>query len=135
MAGNELDPKLTYIAFDGYVIDKSEFADATVEITCGGDNSEVVKGKAGGHQTIYKYDKIDQLTVTLFIHSASAQKLENYHNTKKQITSLVVKSLNPNFQKTWTSTAVNVKSYDAVNLQEGGGYAFTFECEEDFEIA
>lgn len=134
MAGNQINPKLLYIAIDGYVIDSNEYADATAEITAGGDNSEVIKGKAGGHCTVEKYDKIDQITFTLFAHAESAYRLETYHNTHKQISSLTVKDLNPSQQRVWTTTAANVKSYDAVALQEGGGYAFTIECEEDFEI-
>ena len=116
MAGNQIDPKYIYISFDGYTINPDEFGDADIEITAGGENSDVIKGKSGGHETVWKYDKIDQLTFTLFSHSASSYKLENY-------------------QRTWTSTAANVKSYDAVALTGGNGYAFTIECEEDFEIA
>lgn len=135
MAGNVIDPKYIYISFDGYTINPDEYGDADIEITCGGDNSEVIKGKAGGHETVLKYDKIDQISFTLLSHAPSAYKLENYHNQKKQITNFIVKDLNPNRQRTWTTTAINVKSYDAVALTGGNGYAFTCECEEDFEIA
>lgn len=135
MAGNTIDPKRIYISFDGYTINPAEFADADIEITAGGDNSEVVKGKSGGHATIQKYDKTDQVTFTLFSHSTSSYKLENYHNQHKQIENLIVKDTNPSRQRTWTSTAANVKSYDAVQLTGGNGYGFTIECEEDFEIA
>lgn len=135
MAGNIVDPKYIYISFDGYTINPDEFGDADIEITAGGDNSEVIKGKAGGHETIQHYDKVDQLTFTLFQHSASSYKLENYHNQHKQIENLIVKDTNPNRQRTWTSTAVNVKGYDAVQLTAGNGYAFTLEAEEDFEIS
>lgn len=135
MAGNTIDPKYIYISFDGYSIAPNEFGDADIEISCGGDASEVIKGKSGAHETVYKYDKIDQLTFTVFAHTASSYKLENYHNQHKQIEDLIVKDLNPNRQRTWSSTAVNVKGYDAVALTGGNGYAFTLECEEDFEIS
>lgn len=135
MAGNVIDPKYIYISFDGYTINPDEFGDADIEITAGGDNSEVVKGKAGGHETIQLYNKVDQVTFTIFQHGASSYKLENYHNQHKQIENLIVKDTNPNRQRTWTSTAVNVKSYDAVQLTAGNGYSFTLECEEDFEIS
>ena len=135
MAGNQIDPKYIYISFDGYTINPDEFGDADIEITAGGENSDVIKGKSGGHETVWKWDKIDQLTFTLFSHSASSYKLENYHNQHKQIENLIVKDTNPNRQRTWTSTAANVKSYDAVALTGGNGYAFTIECEDDFEIA
>ncbi len=130
-----IDPKYIYISFDGYTINPAEFGDADIELTAGGDNSEVVKGKAGGHATVNKYDKVDQVTFTLFSDSASSYKLENYHNQHKQINNLIVKDTNPSRQRTWTSTAVNVKGYDAVALTKADGYAFTLECEEDFEIA
>lgn len=135
MAGNTIDPKYIYISFDGITINANEFGDADIEITAGGDNSEVMKGKAGGHETVWKYDKIDQVTFTLFSYAPSSYKLENYHNTKTQIQDLIIKDTNPNRQRTWTTTAANVKSYDAVALTGGNGYAFTIECESDFEIS
>lgn len=135
MTGNVIDPKYIYISFDGYTIDPKEYGDADIEITAGGDNSEVVKGKSGGHATIQHYDKVDQLTFTLFSHSASSYKLENYHNQHKQIENLIVKDTNPNRQRTWTTTAANVQGYDAVTLTNGNGYSFTISAEEDFEIA
>lgn len=135
MTGNIINPKYIYISFDGYTINPDEFGDADIEITAGGDNSEVIKGKSGGHATVQKYNKVDQLTFTLFSYSASSYKLENYHNQHKQIENLIVKDTNPNRQRTWTSTAANVQGYDAVALTNGNGYAFTISVEEDFEIA
>lgn len=135
MAGNTIDPKYIYISFDGYSIAPNEFADADIEISYGGDASEVIKGKSGGHETVYKYDKIDQLTFTVFSHAPSSYKLENYHNQHKQINDLIVKDLNPNRQRTWSTTSANVQSFDAVALTGGNGMAFTISCEEDFEIS
>ena len=134
MAGNIYDPKHVIISYDGYTISASEFADADVEITAGGDNTEVVKGKAGGHATVEHYDKVDSVTFTLFEHAENAYRLENYHNQHKQIENLIVKVIDPVRQRTWTSTAVNVKGYDAVAVTTAGGFAFTLECEEDFKI-
>lgn len=134
MAGNTIDPKFIYISFDGFSIPATDFGDADIEVSAGGDNSSVTKGKAGGHETVYQYDKVDTITFTVFSHTASSYKLENYHNQHKQITDFIVKDLNPNRQRTWTSSAVNVKGYDAVALTGGNGYAFTLECEEDLEI-
>ena len=80
MTGNQIDPKYIYISFDGYTINPDEFGDADIDITAGGDSSEVIKGKSGGHETVWHWDKIDQLTFTLFAHSNASYKLENYHN-------------------------------------------------------
>lgn len=135
MAGNLIDPKYIYISYDGYTINADEYGDADIEITAGGDNSEVIKGKGGGHETVYNYSKIDQVTFTLFSHSANAYRLENYHQQHKQIENFIVKDTNPNRQRTWTSSAVNVQGYDAVGLTNGNGYAFTLTAEEDFEIS
>lgn len=135
MAGNQIDPKYIYISFDGYTINPDEFGDADIEITTGGDSSEVIKGKSGGHETLWHWDKIDQLTFTTFSHAPSSYKLENYHSQHKQIENLIVKDTNPNRQRTWTSVAANVKSFDAVQLTGGNGYAWTIEIEDNFELS
>ena len=134
MAGNIIDPKHIIISFDGYTIASDEYGDADIEVNAGGDNSEVVKGKAGGHTTVEHYDKVDSVTFTLFKHAENSYRLENYHNQHKQIENFIVKCTDPTNQRTWTSTAVNVKGYDAVPLTNGDGFAFTLECEEDLKI-
>lgn len=135
MAGNLIDPKYIYISIDGTAIGSAEYGDADIEINCGGDNSEVIKGKGGGHETVYNYGKIDQLTFTVFSHTPISYKLENYHQQHKQIEDLIVKDLNPNRQRTWSTTAANVQGYDAVALTGGNGYSITISAEEDFQIS
>lgn len=128
----KIDPKNIYISIDGTAIQANEFGDAEIEINTGGDTSEVKKGKCGAGITVVKYDKIDNLTFTVFAHTSASYRLEQMHSIAKQF-SVIVKDMNPAQQRAWTSSAAQVKGFDAVTLTDGKGYAFTIECEDDFK--
>lgn len=130
----EINPQFIHQSFDGFSINPKDYGDADVEVNYGGESSEVIKGKGGGADTVWKFDKIDTVTFTLRKSTSAAYKLENYHNQKKQIKDYICKDLNPSQQRTWTSTACNVKGFDALPLTSGGGFAVTLEFEEDLEI-
>ena len=130
----QVDPKFIEISYDGYSIAKNEFGDADIEINTGGETSEVKKGICGGSITEIKYDKIDTLTFTLLPTAESSYRLEDYHSIAKQC-EWIIKDTNPAKQRSWTSSAGQVKSYDAVQLTKGAGYAFTVEFEDNLRIA
>ncbi len=130
----QVDPKYIAITFDGYSIAPSEFGDADIEINHGGETSEVMKGIAGGSITQIKYDKIDTLTFTLLPDAENSYRLEEYHSIAKQV-EWIIKDTNPAKQRSWTSSAGQVKSFDAVQLTKGAGYAFTVEFEDDLQLS
>ena len=127
--------KNIYISIDGYAIDKLDFGDADIEVTTGGDAGETKAGKGGGREVIFKDDKIDSVKFTLRGSSSMSYKLQQYHSNHTPITSLIVKDLNPMRQRTYTTNAAHIKSYDDVALTEASAWAFTIECIENFEIA
>jgi len=136
MAMDSIDFTQIYISYNGYVIDKKEFGEADIEISSGGDQTESKRGYGGGAETVLKNDKIDTLTFTLRGSALSAFRLQQYHNNHTAIdTGLIVKDLNPMRQRTWTSNGAYVKSYDSVKLGQESAFAFTIECEDNFELA
>ena len=134
MATDSIDFTQIFLAYNGYTIDKKEFGDADIEVTCGGDQTESKRGYGGGAETVLKNDKIDQVTFTLRGSSQNAYRLQQYHNNHTPIDSGIVKDLNPKRQRTWTTSAAYVKSYDAVKLGQESAWAFTIECEDNFDI-
>lgn len=131
---DKIDFTQIYISYNGYAIDKKEFGEADIEISSGGDQTESKRGYGGGAETVFKFDKIDTLTFTLRGSSASSYRLQQYHNNHTPIDDLIVKNLNPTRQRTYTTTAAYVKSYDSVKLGQEDALAFTIECEDNFEI-
>jgi len=128
-----IDPKYIAISYDGYSIAPKEFGEADIEVNTGGETSEVKKGICGGSITEIKYDKVDTLTFTLLPDAENSFRLEEYHSIAKQV-EWIIKDTNPSKQRSWTSNAGQVKSYDAVQLTKGQGYAFTVEFEENLKI-
>jgi len=117
MASDSIDFTQIFLAYNGYTIDKKEFGDADIEITAGGDQTESKRGMGGGAETVLKNDKIDSVTFTLRGSSLSAYRLQQYHNNHTPIDSLITKDLNPMRQR------------------KESAFAFTIECEDNFEIA
>lgn len=134
MASDRIDFTQIYISYNGYAIDKKEYGEADIEVSCGGDQTESKRGYGGGAETVMKNDKIDTLTLTLRGSSLSSYRLQQYHANHTAIDDLIVKNLNPTRQRTYTSSAAYVKSYDSVKLGQEDAWAFTIECEDNFDI-
>ena len=134
MATDSIDFTQIFLSYNGYAIDKKEFGDADIEVSAGGDQTEGKRGFGGGAETVLKNDKIDQVQFTIRGSQPSAYNLLSYHANHTPIDSLIVKDLNPKRQRTWTSNAAYVKSYDSVKLGQESAYAFTIELEDNFDI-
>jgi hypothetical protein len=124
-----------YVSINGYAIDKNDFGDADIEVTTGGDAGETRAGKGGGREVLFKDDKIDSLKFTLRGSSSMVYKLQQYHANHVPITSLIIKDLNPERQRTFTTDSAHVKSFDDVALTDASAWAFTIECINNFEVS
>jgi hypothetical protein len=122
-----------YISINGYSIPAKDFADADIDITTGGDGGETRAGKGGGRDVLFKDDSIDSLKFTLRGSSSMVDKLRDYRKNHVPITDLIVKDMNPMRQRTWTTNAAHVKSFDDVAITDASSWAFTIECIENFE--
>lgn len=123
-----------YMSIDGYAVNAKDFGDADIDITCGGDAGETRAGKGGGREVVYKDDRIDSVKFTLRGSSSMVNKLQQYHKNHTSITSLIIKDMNPERQRTWTTNSAHVKSYDDVSVTGNSAWAFTVECIDNFEI-
>ena len=123
-----------YMSYNGYAIDKKDFGDADIEVSTGGDQTESKRGLGGGAETVLHSNKIDTIMFTLRGSSSHSYRLQQYHLNHTPIDDFIVKNLNPMRQRTYTSTAIFVKSYDSVKIGQEDSYAFTLECEDNFDI-
>ena len=123
-----------YMSYNGYAIDKKDFGEADIEVSTGGDQIESKRGYGGGAETVLKNDKIDTVMFTLRGSSSHSYRLQEYHANHTPIDDYIIKNLNPSRQRTYSSTAVFVKSYDSVKLGQEDAWAFTLECEDNFDI-
>jgi hypothetical protein len=135
MTNDAINPNNIYISINGYAIDKTEFFDAGVEVELGGDSGEVKIGKGGGATIVYKNDGIHSIKFTLRGNSPMARKLIDWKLNHVDLTSVIMKDMNPGRQLTLHSNLAHVKNVDPIDFMDEAGRAFTIECASPFEIS